>query len=395
MPDDLLLPAFTLTLLANAILVAMAIRGLRRGRFDGGAAPARRAEDPAVEAARVGATRASVARDAAIAAVDAERPGLAAARPLPAVDVPAAAPETLEPGTRLATPDATAAPSDDVTEVPRQRAGPAGAGRTTRGARRERPSAASTPDGAPASVTEAAPDAAPPAPADEAGELTPRADSTRLPVAGVSSGAAASASDPAPTGRRRSRRKFALPPLEHDQRIERSIETFLAGTDGDVQVAPSAVAEEGDERSSTVGASPEATTVALVALVGSADVSAGPSSSESWTDAAAVVERTIRGAARGTDLVDATNPGRYRIVLHGTGELAARAYLRRIRASVEPLLVEATPKLELVTATSTVLDEPVDVGVAVAERRLAAVIHGIADLEHERTAFADARAEAD
>ncbi|MDQ3127024.1 MAG: hypothetical protein M3Q66_01005, partial [Chloroflexota bacterium] len=51
MPTDLLLPAFALTLLANAILIAIAIRGLRRGRTDSGPthdwfAPARPARVP-------------------------------------------------------------------------------------------------------------------------------------------------------------------------------------------------------------------------------------------------------------------------------------------------------------------------------------------------------------
>jgi hypothetical protein len=112
-------------------------------------------------------------------------------------------------------------------------------------------------------------------------------------------------------------------------------------------------------------AEPEAgaTTVAFIALD-----DAAPS------DAVAIVERTIRGAARGTDLVTIAEPGRFRIVLPATGELAARAYLRRIRATVEPLLGTAERPVGLAVATATALDEPIEDAIGRAERRLVAAL---------------------
>jgi GGDEF domain-containing protein len=93
------------------------------------------------------------------------------------------------------------------------------------------------------------------------------------------------------------------------------------------------------------------------------------------------VERTLRGAARGTDEVVVEGAGRFRILLRGTGELAARAYLRRIRATVEPLLETFEGRLRLVTATATVLDEPLDAATATAERRLAAALAAARDAD--------------
>jgi hypothetical protein len=90
--------------------------------------------------------------------------------------------------------------------------------------------------------------------------------------------------------------------------------------------------------------------------------------------AVGAVERSLRSAARGTDRVEALAPGKFRIVLASTGELAARAYLRRVRATVEPLLEELEPPRRLVVATATVLGEPLDLAHERAERRLAATL---------------------
>ena len=81
-----------------------------------------------------------------------------------------------------------------------------------------------------------------------------------------------------------------------------------------------------------------------------------------------MVERTLRGAARGTDVVTTGGRGRFRIVLPSTGEFAARAYLRRIRATIEPRLEAADRPLRLAVATATVLDEPIEDAVRRAER---------------------------
>ncbi len=83
-----------------------------------------------------------------------------------------------------------------------------------------------------------------------------------------------------------------------------------------------------------------------------------------------MVERTIRAAARGGDVVTVADHGRFRIVLLATGEVAARAYLRRTRDAIEPILATADHPLRLAVATATVLDEPLVAAVRRAERRL-------------------------
>jgi hypothetical protein len=82
-----------------------------------------------------------------------------------------------------------------------------------------------------------------------------------------------------------------------------------------------------------------------------------------------MLERELLAAARGTDRVERVAPERWQVTLAATGELAARAYLRAVRAAMEPALVERHP-LRLVAAT--VLDESVAEATATAERRLAA-----------------------
>lgn len=147
MLDDLLLPAFALTLLANALLVAAAIRALRTGRFDG--------------------------RSGAVAD---DEPAPARARPLSSDSVSTA---TATRTTRTATPQ------------PPPASAPA-----RRTARRQSTKAASDPDAV-------------------AREDDARVDPRIAPAL--------------PSTRRRPRRRFSLPPLEQDARIERSLETFLGG----------------------------------------------------------------------------------------------------------------------------------------------------------------------
>jgi GGDEF domain-containing protein len=95
---------------------------------------------------------------------------------------------------------------------------------------------------------------------------------------------------------------------------------------------------------------------------------------EAFDAAVATLERSLRDAARAADRVSATGRGRFRIILPATGELAARAYLRRVRASAEPSLGAAATPLGLVTATSTVLDEAAGVAIAQAEAKLDAAL---------------------
>jgi hypothetical protein len=126
-----------------------------------------------------------------------------------------------------------------------------------------------------------------------------------------------------------------------------------------------------------------AVTVALAALVGTGSGLAGaePSGTDPEpvrspagdTDIAHdLLERTLRGAARGSDVVTVEAPGRFRIVLPESGEMAARAYLRRVRATVDPALESADTPLRLVVATATVLGRPVREASDLADRRMAA-----------------------
>jgi GGDEF domain-containing protein len=166
-----------------------------------------------------------------------------------------------------------------------------------------------------------------------------------------------------------------LPPLDDDhERVSRSIETFLGGietTDADM---PPDIAEESSGGPATV------------AIVAVDELPDGAAADEAVTDALAMVERTLRGAARGTDVVTTGGRGRFRIVLPSTGEFAARAYVRRIRATIEPRLVAVDRPLRLVVATATVLDEPLEDAVRRAERRLSAALGDAAPPASDREA---------
>ena len=300
MPTDLLLPAFALTLLANAALVAVAIRWLLRARGE---------------------------RD----------------RPEPAnrgrIETPT---EPLDPPTRaVRNPPA----SEPAGVDPPPAAGPTKPPRRTRAA----------PPGTAKKPAAAKPDVPKPLPAKPARQTKQ---------------ALATERDPARSERLRGgRRRFSLPPLDDDhERVSRSIETFLSGSEG---------AEASDGTAAGPDSPTVATTVAIVAIDGLHPGAAG-AGRQAVDDVVATVERTLHAAARAADQVTAVGAGRFRVVLAGTGELAARAYLRRVRATVGPSLEAANAPLVLVTATATVLDDPVQVAIAHAETRLDAALAGAA-----------------
>jgi hypothetical protein len=371
LPADFLLPLFAVVLLANAFLVAAAIHGLRRGEGDRARsfgtdrppmtippAPRAAARPTTDELARAIAARRSFIEDApravsaGPAAID-ESPAPAAfdealaepAQPLPIVPAPAGRARIEPRGDDVPEGRAPeAAPPADVPPTPPK------ASRRRRATRTER-----------AGATNAG-----------AGRTEPGGTMTR----GGDAGPAGSA-DERPTladNPRRSRRRFSLPPLDDDhERVNRSIESFLDGPDSGAA----------DEPVTADPPSAGATTVAFVAVDDGAP-----------GEASAMVERTIRGAARGTDIVTAAGRGRFRIVLPGTGELAARAYLRRIRATLEPLLGTAERPVSFVVATATALDEPIEEAIGRAERRLGAALEA-ARRAADRADADDAEAEAD
>lgn len=281
MPTDLLLPAFALTLVLNAAIVALAIRSLRTERGSGGRTP-------------------TIGRDHAP-----ERPSLApaAGRPAGGASEPPAGP----------TPD-TAGPvlPSDVRLV----AGEPVSDRTV----------VAAPDGLRAAGTTVA--------------VTPPASPVRTEGG-------------ARPGRRR---KFSLPPAEDHEKVSRSIQTFLAGTDA----PPSPVPED----TPPVVTPAPVVTVAAIQLVGGGG--------------RALLERTVHSTARSTDVVSVDRRGRVRVVLTGTGELAAHAYLRRIRAIVEPALEAEDPPSQVVIATATELDGSVATARRRADRRLATALRAAA-----------------
>jgi hypothetical protein len=294
MPTDLLLPAFALTLIANAALVAMAVRGLVRAREE------RNRQD-----------RSNRQRNDDRAAATANQ---AAAEP---PERPAAAPAT-------APPPLPPAPAPAVRTDP-EPTKPAKPPRRTRAI-------------GPIAPTAPKPADAPRRKRREGGD-SPRGES-----------------------RRGGRRRFSLPPLDEDhERVNRSIETFLSGGEN---------VDAGEARADSPTI---ATTVAIVAIDG-LDRDMSSADQEALESVVATVERTLRGAARSADRVTPTGTGRFRVVLPATGELAARAYLRRVRATVGPSLETADALLTLLTATATVLDDAVGVAVAQAESRLDAAL---------------------
>ena len=236
--------------------------------------------------------------------------------------------------------------------------------------RRNRTAASATADPVAAELGAAQPIAAEPA-AGEAQSSPPRRSRSHpeKPKDPARRDAAAKPRATATNGRSGNgrRRRFSLPPLDDDHdKVNRSIESFLSG--GETASDPDAATDR------EPGQPP--TTVALVAVIGTGHDSAGDGSGESVRGEAAgtAVKRALRAAARGTDRVESLADSRFRVVLAATGELAARAYLRRVRTTVEPVLETLDPPRSLAVATATMLGEPIDRVNEVAERRLLAAI---------------------
>jgi GGDEF domain-containing protein len=347
MPTDLLLPAFALTLIANFVLVAAAIHALR-------ARSVRDEADRSADQARLAARRLPVAtepdrRDLRPSETIepgerqlprmASEPGPGVVRaPDPAPDESPTPPEEPEPEPAQVGPHVVNEPPPNDPPKP---------------ARRRRVAAQPGPGPTPKPPSGRRAAASRPEPRTRPDQGNPRAEA---------------ASSPGST-RRGGRRRFSLPPLDDDhERVNRSIETFFSGGDA---------LDSGD---SGRGPATVATTVAVVAIDG-IDQNRSRDDRTAFEAVAATVERTLRGAARGDDRVTATGRGRFRIVLPGTGELAARTYLRRVRAAVAPSLESAEIPLSLVTATSTVLGEAPEVAIAQAEARLDAALASAASRE--------------
>ena len=362
MPAELLLPLFAVVLALNALFVGLAIRSLWRGR-DGESRTATWTSLPV--------------REDVLARSIRERATGQTPRPVPAEDdgttgdrdhdaEPAAADE---PGPQ-ADASAVAGPTSEAPMAPAPDPDPTSGGPVA-------PAPAPDPDPTgPTSRTSARTEARPspqsrPA-LDPGGTATPSARPPRTPRR---ASASASASTPAPGSAPRpgSRRRFALPPLDEDhEKVRRSIETFLGGADASAPNAPPDPAS--------------ILTVAVIGLAGpdgpldprhsrrpretGAPEAAGPS------ELRAMLQRTVRSTARGSDVVSIDRHGRVRVILPGTGELAAHAYLRRIRAIVEPIAEAATPPTRVVVATATDLDGSVASARRRADRRFAAALEG-------------------
>jgi GGDEF domain-containing protein len=314
MPNDLLLPAFLLTLVANALLVAIAIRALTRNRAE---------RDRETRWTGLPDTR-TVVRPAPLPT---EPPVVGLPEREPAV-TPESRPE----------PPPVAEPASAIVSDPAP--GPSSAS-----PRRKKPTAR--------------PSVASPRKRGST-SATPKSATSRTNRA----------SDQRTDTTRAGRRRFSLPPLDEDhERVSRSIQSFLSGAD----------LPEVPDAGPNPAAAPVPTTIAVVAVHGLDDASASNDAArrDGVEAALATVERTLRSAARTADRVTTTGSGRYRVVLPGTGELAARSYLRRVRASVDPSLTAVDGPLVLVTATTTVLDEPVASASARAEGRLDATLAGL------------------
>jgi hypothetical protein len=310
LPAELLLPLFALVLGLNALLVVAAVRSLWRSR-DADAAPTW--PSPVVE-------RASPA--AAVARPAFER----AANMLPA---------------------AATTPLADVSASP-----PAG----------------TVPIDAPAStgIVTAASESR-----DRASHV-PAEGLVRTPALGRGATSAPAFNAPKPSGRA-PRRRFALPPLDDDHdKVSRSIESFLSGGDASPAGRPATPADP-------------VTVVVLGVALNAGDSQhdgATAASSRSTPDGVAavtheleaVLERTVRSTARTADRVSVDRAGRVRITLPGAGELAAHAYLRRIRAVVDPMARSSTPAARIVVATATDLDGVSSIARRRADRRFAAAL---------------------
>jgi len=328
LPADFLLPLFVVTLLANAVLVAFAIRGMRRGQPDG------------------------------------DRP-LGTGRP---------------PTTTFVSGHVSPTPAEQ-TAVEQTAVEP-----TVQSARPVEP----TEDAAPAGPAKSA------APAGPARHPAPVSSPKRRRATKNAADTPATRSRPGEP--RRGRRRFSLPPLDDDHdKVNRSIESFLGGPDASGPGGVDALTPSTPTTEAVTGP----TTVAVIAVV---DLRTDPGASsagdipdvDAVAEALAMVERTLRGAARGTDVVTIGEPGCFQVVLPATGELAARSYLHRIRAAIEPRLEAAERSLRLAVATATVLDEPLERAVRRATDRLSLALQAARESDRDsRQAALDDDADGD
>jgi hypothetical protein len=403
MPVDLLLPAFVIVLTANAILIGIAIRSVRAESRSERAIVVRspgRGQRPTTGVAdgrgdTTGRTRSTGSRSVD-PSLQRHGPASNLIDPVAVDRTPRRQPRAVQGASSLP------GPADRV---------PAGA--VVRAAATDRSSPTVTaPDarrqvGAAPPATRLDPDASGPAPAAPKAPRTRRAlpaVSATTPARATSPAADAASSATATSGKTSGagrRRRFSLPPLDEDQeKVNRSIRSFLAGgpagatggarASGDQNAAPSG--ESGNGRPPTTvayvaidcpdarrGATNQQAQPAAGPDVAAAQGTSQASSSSTADDEAlvtarATVEQALRSAARGTDRVERINPDRFRVVLAATGELAARAYLRRTRAAVEPVLDALQPPRRLAAATATALGEPVPHAIETAERRLEALL---------------------
>jgi len=192
-------------------------------------------------------------------------------------------------------------------------------------------------------------------------------------------GATAAPATQAPPPRRRppSRtRRFTLPETEDRDRADRAIELFLSGGRVDSpprphpRVTPGAIAGAiaGERRAHADG---RTASVAIMAIAGYRTLAADDQGRERADAVAEAVETTLRRSARSDDHVVFLGDGRFRILLIGTSEPAAQAYLERVRTACTPWLSVAGVPLDLVTAAAQAgPDGDLSRALRTAERRL-------------------------
>lgn len=174
-------------------------------------------------------------------------------------------------------------------------------------------------------------------------------------------------------------RRFTLPPETEDrERADRAIELFLSGGRTEGRPRPHLRATErraaGDTRTASV---------AIVAIAGYRALAEDDPGRVRAEAVAAAVETTLRRSARSDDHVVSLGDGRFRILLIGTSEPAAQAYLERVRAACTPWLSVAGVPLDLVTAAAQAgPDGDLSRALRTAERRLGRAA-GDTDQEHE------------
>lgn len=172
-------------------------------------------------------------------------------------------------------------------------------------------------------------------------------------------------------------RRFTLPPeTENRDRADRAIELFLSGGRVDSpprphpRVTPGAIvgAIAGERRAHADG---RTASVAIVAIAGYRTLAADDQGRERADAVAEAVETTLRRSARSDDHVVFLGDGRFRILLIGTSEPAAQAYLERVRTACTPWLSVAGVPLDLVTAAAQAgPDGDLSRALRTAERRL-------------------------